>query len=49
VVLGSGKRLFGSGTVPVALKQVDSVTGSKGGTYHRLECIGKPQYGQMGA
>ena len=31
VVLGSGKRLFGSGTVPVALKQVESVTTGKGG------------------
>jgi dihydrofolate reductase len=47
VVLGCGKRLFASGTVPVALKQVESVT-SKGGTYHRFERSGKPQYGQMG-
>jgi dihydrofolate reductase len=49
VVLGSGKRLFGSGTAPVALKQVESVTSGKGATYHRLERSGKPQYGQMGA
>jgi dihydrofolate reductase len=49
VVLGSGKRLFGSGTVPMALKQVESVTGEKGTTYRRLERSGKPQYGQMGA
>ena len=49
VVLGSGKRLFGSGTVPVALKQVESVTSAKGGTYHRLEVSGKPEYGVMGA
>ena len=49
VVLGSGKRLFGSGTVPVALKQVESVTSAKGGTYHRLEVSGKPEYGRMGA
>ena len=48
VVLGSGKRLFGSGTVPVALKQVESVTTGKGGTYHRFERSGKPEYGQMG-
>jgi dihydrofolate reductase len=48
VVLGSGKRLFGSGTVPLALKQLQSVTGAKGGTYHRLERGGKPEYGQMG-
>lgn len=49
LVLGSGKRLFGSGTVPVALKQVESVTSDKGATYHRFERRGKPQYGQMGA
>jgi hypothetical protein len=49
VVLGSGKRLFGTGTVPVALKQVESVTSGKGATYHRFERGGKPTYGQMGA
>jgi dihydrofolate reductase len=48
VVLGSGKRLFGSGTVPVALKQVESVTTGKGWTYHRFEHGGKPEYGQIG-
>ena len=49
VVLGSGKRLFGAGTVPMALKQVQSATSSKGATYHRFERAGTPQYGQMGA
>ena len=49
VVLGSGKRLFGSGTVPVALKQVESVTSSKGATYHKFERSGKPEYGRMGS
>jgi dihydrofolate reductase len=48
VVLGSGKRLFGSGTVPVALQQVESVTTGKGATYHRFERSGKPEYGRMG-
>jgi len=48
VVLGSGKRLFGSGTMPVALKQVESVTSGKGGPYHRCERGGKPEYGQIG-
>jgi dihydrofolate reductase len=48
VVLGSGKRLFGSGTIPVALKPVQTVTTDKGGTYHRLERGGKPEYGRMG-
>ncbi|HSW05812.1 hypothetical protein [Aquabacterium sp.] len=46
---GIGKRLFGSGTVPVALKQVEVVTSGKGATYHRFECSGKPEYGQMGS
>jgi dihydrofolate reductase len=49
VVLGSGKRLFGSGTVPVALRQTASVATGKGGTYHRLERGGKPEYGRMGS
>jgi dihydrofolate reductase len=49
VVLGSGKRLFGSGTVPAAYKQVASATSSKGATYHRLERDGKPTYGEIGA
>jgi len=48
VVLGAGKRLFGNGTMQVALKQVESATSAKGATYHRLERSGKPEYGQMG-
>jgi len=49
LVLGTGKRLFGTGTVPAALKPVESVTSGKGATYLRLERSGKPAYGQMGA
>jgi dihydrofolate reductase len=49
VVLGSGKRLFGSGTVPLALRELESVTSGKGVTYHRLERVGKPEYGRIGA
>ena len=48
VVLGSGKRLFGGGTVPAALKQVESVATGKSGTYHRFERGGKPEYGRIG-
>ena len=48
LVLGAGKRLFGSGAVPTALRQVESVTSGKGATYHRFERSGKPEYGQMG-
>jgi len=49
VVLGTGKRLFRTGTVPVALKQLQSVTSDNGVTYHRFERSGKPEYGTMGA
>jgi len=49
LVLGTGKRLFGSGTVPAALKSVQTVTSANGATFHRLERGGKPVYGQMGA
>jgi dihydrofolate reductase len=49
LVLGTGKRLFGNGTIPAALKQVESATSSKGATYHRFERGGKPTYGKMGA
>lgn len=48
VVLGSGKRLFGEGSTPTALKQIETATSEKGGTYHRLERAGKPTYGTMG-
>lgn len=47
VVLGSGKRLFGDGAIPTALRLTDSATFSSGTvmlTYHRL---GKPTYGNM--
>jgi hypothetical protein len=46
-MLGSGKRLFGSGTVPMALKPIESVTSDKGATYLRLARSGKPEYGQI--
>ena len=49
LVLGSGKRLFGSGTVPAVLKQVESVTCGKGATYYRFERGGKPEYGTVGS
>jgi len=47
VMLGSGKRLFGSGTAPMALKPIESVTSDKGATYLRLARRGKPEYGQI--
>ena len=49
VVLGTGKRLWAGGARPLALKQVEAVALSKGGTYYRLERGGKPTYGTVGA
>ncbi|HSM93265.1 MAG TPA: dihydrofolate reductase family protein [Anaeromyxobacteraceae bacterium] len=49
VVLGAGKRLFGSGTVPMALRRMEPVTTGESATYYRLERAGKPEYGRMGA
>ncbi len=49
LVLGPGKRLFASGTVPAALEQVEVVTTRKGPTFYRLERGGKPRYGTMGS
>jgi dihydrofolate reductase len=48
LVLGTGKRLFGSGTIPAALRSVELVTNRQGMTYHRLERGGKPEYGTVG-
>lgn len=48
LVLGAGKRLFGSGTLPAALRLLESVTSENGVTYHRFERSGKPEYGRMG-
>jgi dihydrofolate reductase len=49
VVLGTGKRLFGAGSVPAALKLVDTRTTSTGGVIHRYERAGKPRYGVIEA
>ena len=48
VLLGTGKRLFGDGTRPAALKLVESVTAAKGSVYLRYQRAGKPTYGTMG-
>jgi dihydrofolate reductase len=48
VLLGTGKRLFGDGTRPAALKLVESVTSDKGCVYLRYQRAGKPTYGTMG-
>jgi dihydrofolate reductase len=47
VALGSGKRLFGSGTVPAALKLVDTRTTSMGVVVSTYRPSGKPTYGSF--
>jgi dihydrofolate reductase len=47
VVLGGGKRLFGSGAVPSALTLVDSRTTSTGVVVTTYRPAGKPSYGSF--
>jgi dihydrofolate reductase len=49
VVLGHGKRLFGAGAVPTALKLADSKTTSTGVAIHTYQRAGKMQYGSVEA
>lgn len=45
VLLGSGKRLFGEGTIPTALRLVDSTTFANDAVLLSYERAGKPTYG----
>jgi dihydrofolate reductase len=47
VVLGSGKRLFGSGAVPSALTLVDTRATSTGVVVNTYRSSGKPSYGSF--
>jgi dihydrofolate reductase len=47
VLLGSGKRLFAEGTVPTALRLVESNTFPKGAVHLTYERAGKPTFGIM--
>jgi dihydrofolate reductase len=47
VLLGSGKRLFAEGTVPTALRLVESATFPKGAVHLIYERVGKPTFGSM--
>jgi dihydrofolate reductase len=47
LVLGSGKRLFSDGTVPAALKLVDSNTSSTGVVLSTYERAGEIEYGSF--
>jgi dihydrofolate reductase len=47
VVLGSGRRLFGDGSVPAALKLVGTKTTGTGVVIHVYQPAGKPAYGSF--
>ena len=47
VVLGSGKRLFGEGTVPAGLELLDSKTSTTGVVFLTYAPAGKPSYGSF--
>jgi dihydrofolate reductase len=49
VVLGTGKRLFGDGTIPRGLRLTDAQTFPSGVTVQRYERTGEPEYGTVGA
>jgi dihydrofolate reductase len=47
LLLGGGKRLFAEGTVPTALRLVESATFGKGVVHLIYENAGKPTFGSM--
>jgi dihydrofolate reductase len=47
VVLGTGKRLFGKGAIPVAFRLVDSQQSPAGAVLHVYERAGKLRYGEV--
>ncbi len=47
LILGAGKKLFGSGTVPSSLKLVATRTTSKGVVINTYERAGRPAYGSF--
>jgi dihydrofolate reductase len=49
VLIGTGKRLFGDGTIPRGLRLVDSKTSGSGVSIVRYERTGGPEYGTVGA
>jgi dihydrofolate reductase len=49
VLLGSGKQVFADGTVPTALRLVESTTYPSGVLQLTYDTAGTPTYGQMGS
>ena len=48
IVLGKGKRLFDSGTIPAALQLVEAKSFPSGSVLLRYETAGKPTFGNIG-
>jgi len=48
LLLGSGKQVFANGTVPTALRLIESVTYPNGVLQLTYDTAGTPTYGQMG-
>ena len=49
LLLGSGKQVFGDGTVPTALRLIESVTHPNGVLQLTYETAGTPPYGRIGS
>ena len=47
VLIGTGKRLFGEGTIPRGLRLAESKTSGSGVTINRYERVGELDYGSM--
>ena len=47
VVLGTGKRLFGEGTIPHSFRLVDTQLSTTGAVLHVYERAGEPRYGEV--
>jgi dihydrofolate reductase len=47
VLLGTGKRLFGEGIAPAAMRLLDSRSFASGAVVLKYERVGKPGYGNM--
>jgi dihydrofolate reductase len=47
VVLGTGKRLFGEGAIPLAFRLAESRQSPAGAVLHVYERVGKLRYGEV--
>jgi hypothetical protein len=47
VVIGTGKRLFGEGTIPGSFRLVDTQMTTTGAVLHVYECAGGLEYGEV--